>query len=134
MDATLERLYAGSDWLEKNLSYRKNKNNTISPLGKRVADLLGDLFLGIYHVNKEAMNVDWANDLWIEIILRDSGWSTFDYGNLTRFVLLCHEHNIRGTVEAAAYRYIRLIFHDTENASGRKHPTIEEAIKTHQQI
>jgi len=134
MEKPQERLFAGSDWLEKQLPYRKNKDNTISPLGKRVADLLGDLFFGIYHVNKEAMNVDWSNKQWIEIVLRDSGWSTFDYGTLTRFVLLCHEQGIRGTIEAAAYRYMRLLFHDTELASGRAHPTIEEAIENHKRF
>ena len=127
-----ERMYSGLDWLEKNLPHRKGRDNIISPLGRKVADLLGDLFYGIYHINKEAMNVDWSNERWIQITLPDHGWSTFDFANLTRFVLLCHQHGIRGTIEAAAYRYIRFIFHDAEKACGRPHPTIEEAIAHNQ--
>jgi len=125
--------YAGLDWLEKSLPYVKPLD-VISPLGKRVAELLGDLYFGIYHINKEVMKTNWTNDHWIQITLPDRGWSTFDFDNLTRFVFLCHEHGIRGTIEAASFKYVRLIFHDPNKCSGRAHPTIMDSLKNYDRV
>ena len=46
----MEPQYAGADWLQGVLRY-KQPNLILSPLGRSVADLLGELYLGIYHVS-----------------------------------------------------------------------------------
>jgi hypothetical protein len=123
------RGFAGKDWLRSNLKYA-NPKMTLSPLGVKVADLLGDLYYGLYHLDNGVYEkVDWSNNHHIEIILPDSNWSTFDFTQLTRFVFLCHEYGVRGQLQVANFGRLRFLFHDPAVSSGSPHPTIAEAVE-----
>jgi len=136
---TEERIYKGADWIETVLrleAERRGENPDdvkMSDFGRKVADLLGDLFYGIYHIDKEALHprVDWSNERHIEIVIHEGQMATYDFGYLTRFVVLCHDRCIRGAIQGAAPRYLRLIFHPRkrEGTPSETHPTMEEHIE-----
>ena len=86
--------YAGSDWVKSAFA-----PETISPLGEAVADFLGDVFEGIYHLNSKALQkVDWSNDTWIDFVFRGS-LATIDNDHLTRIVVLAHQRMLRVEIE-----------------------------------
>jgi hypothetical protein len=122
--------FAGAHWL-------KAAEVEMSEFGEKVADLLGQLELGIYHIQKEVMHdrVDWSSDYYIEIVLSGS-LSTFDNARLTTLVLLCHHAAIRCEIHGAAPNYLRLVFYPRErDDTGSmpihiRHPSIDKAIKT----
>src|SRR3954468_17034735 len=122
--------YAGADWL-------KSCGRELSPFGVEVADILGQVYRGIYHVNGEVLHerCKWANDNRIEVVINDSmsgGLSTYDFNNLTALVILCHDRCVRLTIEAASYKYLRLLFHKREGRGGLvydRHPTLTEAVQ-----
>lgn len=123
--------YSGSEWIQETI-YAKGQTIQMSPLGRDVADLLGELFYGIYHISQKALGkVDWNNEYWIEITIGYQGYSTTDFDNLTRLVFLAHHLAIRVSIEAAARQHIKLIFHRRERYGdySRRHPFLEEAVK-----
>jgi hypothetical protein len=117
--------YSGSEWIKKEFSVG------MSPLGTAVADLLGDVWAGIYHLDSGALKrVDWHHPFFIDITLRGS-LSTFDSDHLTALVVLSHDRMLRMTVEPAAPRYLRLTFHQRHTRTGsmmERIPTIEDHI------
>jgi hypothetical protein len=117
--------YSGADWLKSGISA-----TGISPLGETVANILGDVFLGIYHLNYTSLRkVDWKNNSWIQVTFY-GGLSTFDTDQLTRLVVLCHDRMVRLEIRAAAPGYLRLLFHPRHSRDGRqyeRHPTLEDA-------
>ena len=123
--------YSGSEWIQENI-YAKGQTTQMSPLGRDVAELLGELFYGIYHISPKALSkVDWSNEYWIEITIGYQQYSTTDFDNLTRLVFLAHHCAIRVSLEAAARQHIKLIFHRRERSGdySRRHPFLEEAVK-----
>jgi len=120
-------LYAGSDWIRKSLGVKD-----ISPLGEAVADLVGQVFLGIYHLPTAALKkVEWDDDYIIRLVIGKS-LCTVDNNELTRLVVLAHDRLIRVDIEGAAPRYLRLIFHQRTAREGsltERCPTMEEHIK-----
>lgn len=119
--------YAGADWIEKSLKY----DGKMSKLGKNVADLLGELFHGIYHLDMSQLRkVDWGNSYCIEFLLGGKTISTCDYDELTRLVFLAHHMAIRVELSPYAFKYIMLRFHQ-RNRDGdfsQRHPSLEEAV------
>jgi hypothetical protein len=116
--------YAGSDWVER--SYKIQ----LSPFATKVADLLGCVYKGIYHLNDchSLRKVDWTRD-FIEVFI-DRPLSTYDSEELTALVLLAHDLCVR--VEMTPHmRYIKLLFSDRTREGDwyHSHPTIEDHIK-----
>lgn len=122
--------YAGSDWIEHSL-----KVSNMSTVGKAAADLLGDVFLGIYHLNTQALKkVDWANNYGITFILDWHSLSTVDNNELTRLVVLGHDRMLRVSIEPYAFRYLIIRIHqrttrDPNAHLSQRYPTLEEHIK-----
>jgi hypothetical protein len=117
--------YAGHEWIEKDLKVQ------CSPLGRDVADLLGFVYRGIYHIERNVRKVEWGNDFYIKLNLDDGGsFATWDGNNLTRLVLAAHAMAIRIEIEPCNPRYMRLYFHRRRREGGiaERHPTIEQAI------
>lgn len=118
--------YAGAEWLAGGIGVKE-----VSPLGTRVADLLGDVFLGIYHLPYNALRrVNWNNKDWIEFVL-DRELATHDFNELTRLVVLAHDRLIRVSIAGCGPKYMRLMFHPRTGRNGPTyeiHPTIETAI------
>jgi hypothetical protein len=115
---------SGSGWL---IAAKGEK--AVSELGKDVADLLGELFFGIYHIQPEVMRADFSNPTWIEVLVHKS-LATFDFNELTRLVFLAHHMAIRVDVSAARNGILRLMFHRRERDGGisKRHPTLDEAV------
>lgn len=116
--------YSGADWLKGGIGAEN-----ISAFGAQVANILGDVYFGIYHLDYKALKkVDWKNTDWIEIVVF-GGLSTFDYDQLTRLVVLCHDRAVRLEIKAASYRYLRLCFspRTREGNTYERHPILEEA-------
>lgn len=113
----------GSDWL------RGCRIANISPLGAQVADLLGDLFVGLYHL-EGAEKVDWANDHHIEVRVVYKEFATFDTNLLTKLVFLAHDRCLRVSVNPRSPQALTLLFHQRQRTGGiwERHPTIEQAL------
>jgi hypothetical protein len=113
--------FAGAEWL------KANKVKNISPFGERVADLLGYMCQGIYHLDGIEKR-DWSSADMIEITYHEV--STFDYSDLTRLVLLAHRMAIRiSIIPAGRYLKIQFSVRTREGSVYERHPTIEEAIE-----
>ncbi len=120
--------YSGSDWLKASL-----KVGDMSPLGEAAADFLGDLFLGIYHMNTTSLRkVDWTDPYYIRVTL-PSGLSmaTVDGNMLTKIVVLAHDRMLRVDILSVGPRYLALLIHQRHNrlredGISRWCPTLED--------
>ena len=116
--------YAGADWLIK--SYPDLKP---SPLGLKVADILGMVWNGLYHMDtKQLKKTRWDDTYRISIKIMQT-LATFDFNELTELVVLCHDQAIRLSI-GPRMRYLELFFHQRTREGGftARHPTIEEAV------
>jgi len=103
----------------------------MSPLGMAVADLLGDVFSGIYHLDDGKLKkVDWGDPYVISVQLHWQSLSTFDSNHLTKLVVLCHDRCLRLAISAITVRTLELMFHQRQREGDimRRMPTIEEHI------
>lgn len=116
--------YAGKEWVANSFKFR------MSDFGGQVADLLGALFRGIYHIQESVADTDWTSEQWIEVKIYGSH-STFDCSALTDLVILCHDRCIRCEIKGVRKGFIKLCFspRKREGAGFERHPTIEEAIQ-----
>lgn len=103
--------YSGADWIEKSLK------REISPLGREVADVLGQVWRGIYHLENQVRKVDWANKSWISVNIYGD-LSTYDFSQLTELVILCHDRMLRLEINPCNFTILRLTFHQRKNRSG----------------
>lgn len=120
--------YQGANWVQAAL-----KPKEMSELGRRVADMLGDLFLGIYHLDSDKLKaVDWGNAHHVEFALGWKSLATYDDSLLTNLVLMAHQRALRVQVSPRSNHYLTLIFHQRksgmEHSWHERHPTIEDAI------
>ena len=117
--------FAGADWI------KSVTKKDLSPFGVHVADLLGQVYAGIYHIQDEVLHprAEWQHPSRIEIVTYGD-LSTYDFNVLTKLVVLCHDHAIRLTIAPASNKYLRLIFHKRQRNSphiSERHPTLEDA-------
>ena len=115
---------SGSEWL-------KCQGVEMSDFGVKVADLVGDLFQGIYHIGKQAMKANWDHATWVKLNVSDSHFATYDSSLLTHLVILAHTRNIRISVEGAAPGYLRLKFMAVTQSGffADSHPTLLESLE-----
>lgn len=118
--------YAGAGWVEA--TYKLE----LSPFAREVADLLGDVWKGIYHLDdKQLKKVDWKATQYIRFLWRGT-ISTFDFCEMTDLVLAAHDRGIRVEVSAVAPGWLVFMFHPRgSTALCGMHPTIEKAIARH---
>lgn len=119
--------HSGAEWIKANFKVEK-----MSPLGEAVANLLGEWWGGIYHLEtKDLGAVDWTNDHHIEFILKYRSLATFDSDQLTRLAFLCHDYAIRASVTAKWKSQLSLMFHQRirEGGISMRHPTLESALE-----
>lgn len=124
---TETKRYAGADWIANSL--RHPRTTAMSPLGVAVANLLGDVFCGIYHLDaSELRKVDWGDDYYMVFRLTNS-LSTFDNDSLTRLVVLAHDRYLRVTISGDGKGKLELMFHLRTCRTGdiaRRMPTMED--------
>lgn len=117
--------YAGADWIHRTLG------KELSPFAVEVADLIGTLVHGIYHVSAEVKKIDWSNTYWIEWRTHMTFAST-DFAALTELVVLAHDRCIRVNIEPCSRTTLRILFtprkrkRDPDDYSVSLHPTLEE--------
>lgn len=116
-------MYSGSEWIKQ--AYKKG----MSPLGERVADLLGEWACGIYHLHNP-FSIDWSNPNFIEVNYSGS-LDTFDNGNLTKLVFLAHWLCVRVEINSCNFRYLKLMFTNRLRDGNLydRHPTLDEAVE-----
>ena len=107
--------YAGADWVKLSL-----KVDDMSPLGEQAADLLGDLFLGIYHMNTSSLRkADWSNQYMIRVQLPwKESISTYDGDLMTRMVVLSHDRLLRIDLEPINFYYMGIMISKRHGRSG----------------
>ena len=118
--------YAGADWVKAAF------HQPMSPLGEAVADLLGQVAKGIYHLSVGQLSkVDWKDPDYVAVAITD-GLSTFDRDDLTQLVVLCHDRCLRLEIKAGGPRMLRLCFtqRKREGSLYDRHPTIEAAVES----
>ncbi len=117
--------YSGHRWIQRQIGYE------MSDLGKEVADLLGDVYRGIYHLNYTSLyKVKWDNPYCIEFTI-SGDLSTVDFNLLTIMVVLAHDSMIRVTLRGVGPGYIKAQFHKRtkrEGSMSERYPTIETHI------
>jgi hypothetical protein len=119
--------HAGSDWIESNVT------KEISEHGRNVADLLGDVFLGIYHLNRTSLGkVNWENKRYIDVTVRGV-MSTYDDDLMTRLVVLAFDRMMRVEIVGLGPLYLRLTFYQRKTRKGtlmERVPTLEDHVKS----
>lgn len=111
MKTTTPIKYAGADWVSKSWSYPRV--TSISDLGIRVSNVLGQTFQGIYHIQRDfsLFKPNWAADDLIQVRLY-SYLSTFDSPCLTLLYLCCEAAHITVQIAGRAKGYLLLNFTD----------------------
>jgi hypothetical protein len=126
----METKYAGADWIKSAL-----KITDMSPLGEETANILGELYLGIYHLeSRHLKKVDWSQRDNIDVVLGWQSFSTYDNDKLTKLVFLAHHRAIRVEIYPHSFKYLRLVFSRRSRlgAKHEKHPSINDAVLTFQ--
>ena len=100
--------FAGHEWLN---------NPNMSELGIKVADILGQIFGGIYHISHLIKKTDWTDSFCIEIKM-DQELSNYDFDNLTRLMVMCSDNLIRFSITPLNFRYTKLQFWQRESRTG----------------
>ena len=111
--------YSGADWIKKSF------NVEMSELGEKVADILGQVFCGIYHLDSEQLKkVNWDDDYYITFKY-DGTLSNFDFNLLTKLLVLCFDNKIRINISAYSRQHIELMFHNIK----KEIPTLEKMVE-----
>jgi hypothetical protein len=98
--------HSGADWMAKQDCFKSP-----SALGVKVADILGQVYLGIYHISDSVTSkkVDWQNDSDISVTI-SSELATFDGADLTFLILCCVQAGVPVEVSGASKSYMKLRF------------------------
>lgn len=114
----------GAEWVRQAF-----KLNDMSPLGENVANLLDKVFCGIYHLDMgKLQKVDWGDTYVVCVQLYMRNLSTYDNDNLTRLVVLAHDHCLRVDISARTVKTLELMFHQRKPSGSyaERMPTIEQ--------
>ena len=120
--------YAGADWL------RGTMKSDMSPLGEKVADILGQAWRGIYHMDNSAIKkTNWSDTYIIEVNIYQ-GLATWDGHTLLALVVLCFDAKVRLSIISCNMQYIKLQFHQRLPPDKSTHgfesiPTLEKAVE-----
>jgi len=96
----------------------------MTPDQKECYELLCDLWNGEHHLPGDIY--EFGNGIAINSF---HSMSTYDFSDLTKFVVLCHDRCVRGEIFPLAPRYLRIALHKRHTRDGsifEKHPTLEK--------
>ena len=119
--------YAGADWLQ-----RQNRALAISEFGGRVADTLGQVYCGLYHLSNTALfhkRTRWDDDTYIKVVTR----GRLTQADLIALVEQCRQHSIHVEIDGASNGYMQLLFFSELATTGVEAETAnkETSIKGH---
>lgn len=125
-----EQKHAGAGWLRTHLKYKGKEN--ISPLGEKVADLLGDVFVGIYHLDGQLLlKTNWQDEYCLEVEIGQM-LSTYDNPTLTWLVVLAHDRMLRVGITSRYRGRLILTFHQRAKRDGslsERMPSMEQHLQ-----
>lgn len=118
--------YAGAEWVKAAFKCE------MSPLGELVADLLGDMYFGIYHLDSKSLKrTDWSDRHSI-VYNHQHSMATYDGNELTRLVVLSHDRMLRVQIKGLAPGLMQIVFHKRNLREGgsmwERMPTMETAV------
>lgn len=119
--------FSGSDWLARTLGEK------LTPLATEAADVLGQVYQGIYHLPRSNWEPKRWKDprfVWATV---PGGISTVDGFHLTALVVLCHDRRLRVEISSAGPRDLRLTFHPRPTREGgiaQRCPHLERHVAT----
>jgi len=88
--------FAGAEWVAGHTKQQ------MSPVGIATANLLGQLFQGIYHLPMSLIeHCDWTDEVCTVISVPVNGMASVDFNGLTRLVFLAHAFSMRVQVEGS---------------------------------
>ena len=108
-----------------------DKTNLVSELGKTVANILGYVGCGIYNCPISHKRIDWTDEYCI-VVNWSASLANWDFDNLTRLVLECHERLIRINIKGISPGRMQFLFHQRISRNGgiaTRMPTIETMIE-----
>jgi len=121
--------YAGSDWIARSLKME------MSPLGVKAADFLGELYRGIYHLNRTSLQkANWDCPHHVRMVLYGD-MSTYDFNDLTTMVVLSHDMMLRVNLRGIAPGYMEMLIHerttrDMDAFQSERLPELDDHIAT----
>lgn len=102
--------------------------DTLNAFQRRAFDILGIVGGGIYNAPISWDGLSWGpRGIWM-------AWrkslGTFDFNELTTFVLLCHEARIRGHIGPLSHHYLVVSLHErvATGPMSVRHPDIDEML------
>ena len=100
--------HSGANWLKETLEYR---NISISSFGIRVANILGQVYRGIYHVEKYVLREPyvWGQSRKISIKMGRE-LATYDGIELSFLALCCEAAGIEVSIRPSSYMYMAIEF------------------------
>lgn len=101
---------AGAEWLANSLRWKGRP--APSALGRDVAEILGLMVSGLYHLPDNALfheRTQWHSEHAITLVIRKT-LSTFDFSELTDLVFACVQRNVRCEIGGRAPGYLELVF------------------------
>lgn len=90
-------------------------------------EFFSKMYNGEHHLPSKVKR--WGSGFCVEDF---AGMATFDYRNLTRFVVLCHDQCIRGEIRPSSPRSMKVCIWKRQGRDGSistRHPTLEDNIK-----
>ncbi|MEM9944716.1 MAG: hypothetical protein AAF810_01445 [Cyanobacteria bacterium P01_D01_bin.36] len=107
--------FAGTNWLISQSKYDSRIHMPFSDLGIKVANVLGQVFQGIYHISDDIYPFipEWGDEQMISVRLH-SCLSTFDNPQLTLLYLCCKAAKINVYIRGRANGCLLLAFSDRE--------------------
>lgn len=102
--------HSGADWMAKQKCFKNP-----SQLAIKVADILGQVYLGIYHISGSVTSekVDWQNESDVSVTIYGE-LATFDGSELTRLIICCVKLNVSVQVAGSFSHYTKLTFRPSE--------------------
>lgn len=102
--------YSGADWI-----HASAKISAISPFGEKVADVLGLVYQGIYHISDHVLRDRsiWSENKRIQLVIHGN-LSTWDFNRLTLLFMACYEQGISVEISGAILGSFRLTFWDSK--------------------
>lgn len=100
---------------------------------RRAFDILGIVGGGIYNCPISWNAVTWAPRYIVAPWY--GAFSTWDFKEMTRLVLLCHDARIRGSISPGAPRHLDIALHErvADGCISVRHPSLDEAVIMHRQ-
>lgn len=118
--------YAGAEWLRE-----QRRDIAPSPLGEEVAEAMGEIWQGLYHLPPHSIEKTKWDDPYVICVNIRGSLATTDFNQLTRLVFIAHDRCLRLEICPSGPGLLRLMWHKRQRGGGvsKDHPTIEGALE-----